>query len=203
MGSKITQLTENTTPVATDQLEMVDDPAGTPLNQKVSFANATKGLSVMTGDAGSGGAKGLVPAPVTGDAAKFLKGDGTWAAPGTSGTPFEYAVAVSDETTALTTGTAKISFYFPVAVNITGVSIGLSAQSTSGVVTADVNKNGSTIFSTNPSVDANENTSHTGTAAVLSTSPTAFSVTDKVTVDIDAAGTGAKGLKVSFTGTRQ
>ena len=36
---------------------------------------------VFVGDSGSGGAEGIVPAPATGDATKFLKGDGTWAAP--------------------------------------------------------------------------------------------------------------------------
>jgi hypothetical protein len=117
---------------------------------------------------------------------------------------FEFTVAVSDESTAITTGAAKITFYFPVAVNITGVSAGLSTQSSSGAITIDVNKGGTTIFSTNPTIDANEDTSHTAaTPAALTSSPTAFALTDKVTIDIDGAGTGAKGLKVSFTGTRQ
>lgn len=35
-------------------------------------------LPVMVGDSGSGGAKGLVPAPAAGDATKYLKGNGTW-----------------------------------------------------------------------------------------------------------------------------
>lgn len=41
----------------------------------------------FTGDSGSGGVKGLVPAPASGDAAanKFLKADGTWTAPSGSG----------------------------------------------------------------------------------------------------------------------
>jgi hypothetical protein len=40
-------------------------------------------LGVMTGDSGSGGAKGAAPAPAAGDAAagKFLKADGTWTVP--------------------------------------------------------------------------------------------------------------------------
>lgn len=42
-------------------------------------------LGLMTGDGGSGGAKGAVPAPATGDATKFLRGDGTWADAATSG----------------------------------------------------------------------------------------------------------------------
>jgi hypothetical protein len=39
-------------------------------------------LDVFTGDSGSGGAKGLVPAPAAGDAAaeKFLKANGSWSA---------------------------------------------------------------------------------------------------------------------------
>lgn len=80
MASKITQLTENTNPASTDIIEMVDDPAGTSLNQRTTFANATKALSVMVGDSGSGGTKGLVPAPAAGDAAanKFLRADGTF-----------------------------------------------------------------------------------------------------------------------------
>lgn len=43
--------------------------------------------SVMIGDSGSGGVKGLVPAPASGDAAagKFLKADGNWTAPTSSG----------------------------------------------------------------------------------------------------------------------
>lgn len=40
-------------------------------------------LSAMVGDTGSGGTKGLAPAPASGDAAaaKFLKADGTWQTP--------------------------------------------------------------------------------------------------------------------------
>lgn len=57
----------------------------------LSAASATALLSVMVGDSGSGGVKGLVPAPAAGDAAagKFLKADGTYAVPpgGSGGSP--------------------------------------------------------------------------------------------------------------------
>lgn len=48
----------------------------------------TAELNAMVGDSGSGGTKGLVPAPASGDAAagKFLKADGTFAVPTGSGT---------------------------------------------------------------------------------------------------------------------
>ncbi len=51
-------------------------------------AQVTADLSNMVGDSGSGGAKGLVPAPASGDAAanKFLKANGTWATAGAGGT---------------------------------------------------------------------------------------------------------------------
>lgn len=50
-------------------------------------AQVTADLSVMVGDSGTGGTKGLVPAPAAGDAAaaKFLKADGTWAVPSGGG----------------------------------------------------------------------------------------------------------------------
>lgn len=47
----------------------------------------TADLIAFVGDSGSGGTKGLVPAPTTGDATKFLKGDGTWATVSGGGTP--------------------------------------------------------------------------------------------------------------------
>jgi hypothetical protein len=46
-------------------------------------ANRTLAISDFTGDSGSGGAKGSVPAPAAGDSAagKYLKADGSWATP--------------------------------------------------------------------------------------------------------------------------
>jgi hypothetical protein len=38
-NSKITQLTANTTPLSTDIMPMVDDPAGTPLTQKIAISD--------------------------------------------------------------------------------------------------------------------------------------------------------------------
>jgi hypothetical protein len=57
--------------------------SGTGNVEDLSASDATSILDVMVGDSGSGGTKGLVPAPVAGDATKFLRGDGTFAdAPG-------------------------------------------------------------------------------------------------------------------------
>lgn len=55
--------------------------AGTGSPEVLSATTATALLNAVVGDSGSGGTKGLVPAPAAGDAAasKFLKADGTWA----------------------------------------------------------------------------------------------------------------------------
>ncbi len=47
--------------------------------QNLSAADATAILNAFVGDSGSGGTKGIVPAPASGDSSKFLKGNGTWA----------------------------------------------------------------------------------------------------------------------------
>lgn len=60
---------------------------GTGDPQDLTAAQATAILDNFIGDSGSGGTKGLVPAPAAGDAAaaKFLKADGTWAVPAGGG----------------------------------------------------------------------------------------------------------------------
>lgn len=53
------------------------------LLKTISAAAYTALLNAFVGDSGSGGTKGLVPAPVSGDASagKFLKADGSWSIP--------------------------------------------------------------------------------------------------------------------------
>lgn len=115
--------------------------------------------------------------------------------------PKEFLLAVSDESTAITTGTAKITFRLPHAFTVTAVRASLSTVSSSGVVTVDINEGGTTILSTKLTIDANEKTSTTAaTAAVIS--DTALADDAEITIDIDTAGTGAKGLKVCLIGKR-
>jgi hypothetical protein len=61
--------------------------AGTGDPEDLTAGQATAILAAVVGDAGSGGTKGLVPAPAAGDAAagRFLKADGTWAVPAGGG----------------------------------------------------------------------------------------------------------------------
>lgn len=54
--------------------------SGTGPHENLTPAEVSTMLPVMVGDAGSGGTKGLVPAPPSGSAAnrRFLSADGTW-----------------------------------------------------------------------------------------------------------------------------
>lgn len=110
-------------------------------------------------------------------------------------------IAVGDETTAITTGTAKVTFRMPYAMTLTAVRASLTTASSSGTPTIDINEGGTTILSTKLTIDANEKTSTTAAvAAVISDSSLADDA--EMTIDIDTAGTGAAGLKVWLIGTR-
>jgi len=115
--------------------------------------------------------------------------------------PVVLAVAVSDETTAITTGNAKVTFRMPFAMTVTAVRASLSAASTSGTPTFDINEGGSSILGTKLSIDANEKTSTTAASAATITD-SALADDAEITIDIDTAGTGAKGAKVYIIGTR-
>ena len=116
--------------------------------------------------------------------------------------PVCIAVAVSDETTAITTGTAKITFRMPFAMTVTAVRASLTTASTSGNPTFDINEGGTSILGANKlSIDANEKTSTTA-ATATSISDSALADDAEITIDIDTAGTGAKGAKVYLIGTK-
>ena len=117
--------------------------------------------------------------------------------------PIEIQSAASDETTALTTGTAKVTFRAPSAFTLTGVRASLTtAQSSGSIFTVDINQNGTSVLSTKLTIDNTEKTSVTAaTPPVISTS----AITDdaEITIDIDQIGNGtAKGLKITLIGTR-
>ena len=116
----------------------------------------------------------------------------------------EYLVcAASDETTALTTGTGKVTFRMPYAFTLTAVRASLTtAQASGSIFTVDINESGTTILSTKLTIDNTEKTSTTAAAAAV-ISDAALSDDAEITIDIDQVGDGtAKGLKVALIGTR-
>ena len=113
-----------------------------------------------------------------------------------------FIVACSDETTALTTGTAKATFRMPYAFTVTAVRASLTTAGTGvNLVTVDINEGGSTILSTKITIDATETTSVTAaTQPVISDASLANDA--QMTVDIDQIDSGgvSAGLKITLIG---
>lgn len=177
-----------------DNVLAIGDGAATKLFVPIPASTAAGDIEYFTG------AK-VTARLAKGTAFQYLrmKSDATvpeWATPAET-----IAIAISDETTAITTGTAKVTFRMPYAFKVTAVRASLTAASTSGTPTFDINEAGTTILSTKLTVDATEKTSTTAaTAAVISDADLADDA--EMTIDIDTAGTGAKGAKIYIIGYR-
>lgn len=117
--------------------------------------------------------------------------------------PVELVIACSDETSNLTTGTAKVTFRAPYAFTLTAVRASVNTAPTGSVLVVDIKNGGTSVLSTKLSIDANEKTSQTAaTAAVISNASIANDA--EITIDIvqGVAGQMGKGLKVVLIGTR-
>lgn len=110
-------------------------------------------------------------------------------------------IACSDETTALTAGTAKVTFRMPYAFTLTGVRASVTTAPTGSVLTVDINEGGTTILSTKLTIDATEKTSTTAATAVV-ISDTSLADDAEITIDIDGVGStiAGAGLKVTLIG---
>lgn len=114
----------------------------------------------------------------------------------------ELSYALSDETTALTTGT-KITFRMPFAMTLTeNPRLSVTTAPTGSTIICDVKESGTTIFSTKLTIDATEKTSTTATAAVLSDSSLADDAEMTVILDQVGASVAGTGAKITFIGTR-
>jgi len=119
-----------------------------------------------------------------------------------TGLPWEMLVAVSDETTDIEAGTAKVTFRMPRAVTLATVRASVATAPVGRVITVDINDGGTTILSTKLTIDAGEKTSTTAaTPPVIS--DTALADDAEMTIDIDTVGssTAGAGLKVLLRGT--
>ncbi len=111
-----------------------------------------------------------------------------------------FSFALSDETSAITIGT-KLTWRAPFACTITAVYAELTTTSSGAAPQFDINNNGSTILSTKLTVDASETDSATAaTPAVISNA--SLAARDRLTFDIDTAGTGAVGAKITIVYTQ-
>lgn len=111
----------------------------------------------------------------------------------------ELQIAVGDETTPITTGTAKVKFRSPRAFTLATVRGSLSTEGTTGT-TVNVKMGGVSIFTTNKlTIDSGSRTS-VGAATAPRITTTAVTDDAEFSIDIDAAGTDAAGLKLTLLG---
>lgn len=113
-------------------------------------------------------------------------------------------ISISDETTALTTGTAKTTFRMPYAFYLTDLKASVTTAPTGSTLTIDVNEGGTTILSTKLTIDATEKTSTTAATAVVISDPD-LADDAEITIDLDAIGStvAGAGAKVYFIGYRK
>lgn len=103
-------------------------------------------------------------------------------------------LAFGDETSDMTTGTAKLTFQMPnFATTLVGVSVNVKTAPTGSTAVFDLKENGTTVLSTQISIDAGETTSETAaTPPVISDSSLAANAI--MTVDIDQVGSTVAGV---------
>jgi hypothetical protein len=112
-----------------------------------------------------------------------------------------FPIACSDETTALTTGTAKVTFRMPYAFTLTAVRASVTTAPTGAALQVDINEGGVSILSTPITIDASEKTSTTAAVPPV-ISDSALADDAEVTIDIDVVGStvAGAGLKVYLIG---
>lgn len=110
-------------------------------------------------------------------------------------------IACSDETTALTTGAAKVTFRMPFAFTLTGVRASVTTAPTGSVLTVDINEGGVSILSTPITIDDGEKTSTTASVPAV-VSDSALADDAEITIDLDGVGStvAGAGLKVYLIG---
>ena len=111
--------------------------------------------------------------------------------------------AMSDETTALETGT-KVTWYAPYAVTLTGVYTSVTTAPTDATLITDIHLNGTTIMTTNK-IQIETTEFHSSDAATQPTlTTTAVAQFDKVELIVDQIGSSVAGagLKCYLLWTR-
>ena len=138
-----------------------------------------------------------------GTAGQALLSNGAAALPTFTALPVEIIAACSDETTALTVSTDRVTFRLPHAMTLTGVRSSLTTAPTGSTFIVDIFENGTSVLGTKLSIDAGEKTSTTASSAATITDSN-LADDSEITVDITQIGStiAGAGLKVTLIGTR-
>lgn len=125
--------------------------------------------------------------------------------------PAEIGVAASDETTAITTGTGKVTFTMPYAMTLTAVKASVTTAPTGANILIDINEDpdaeggtaSATILSTKLMVEAGERRSSTAVTTYV-ISDTALAADSEITIDFDQVGStiAGTGVKIWLIGTK-
>jgi hypothetical protein len=142
-------------------------------------------------------------------AAAFLAINALWAVPATAADLVEVCTSVSDETTTITAGPAKVTINIPYAFMLSDVYAYLRIASSAGPVVVDINEDvdaegdaaPASILSVPITIDPHERRSVTAEAAPVISDP-AIAAHAEISIDIDAPGVAATGLKVCLVGNQ-
>ena len=93
----------------------------------------------------------------------------------------------------VSTGTSRIYNQLGSAYNIEQVFLSIGQPPTDAAVIVDVNNNGTSIFSSRPTIPAG---SFTGSSVSFTSSPYTWNMGDWFTVDIDQIGSGTAGTNL-------
>jgi len=162
-----------------------------------AWADVTTVINNMVGDSGSGGTKGLVPAPGAGDAAagKFLKANGLWDIPAGSGSgDFVGPASATDGAPVLFNGTTG-----KLGKNSTPTGTGNPVLQTSPTLTTPkittslLDTNGNPLIAISPTASAVDGITITNaaTANPATVSLAATGSDSNVNLQLSAKGTGA------------
>lgn len=114
---------------------------------------------------------------------------------------FTYQVQVFTVPGTLSVGTGKAKFYIPGAITLGNVRASVGTAPTGADITIDVNKNGTTVFTT----QTNRPKIYAGQTLVSTSTPniTEFAAGDYITVDVDSIGSLNPGsdltVQIEFT----
>jgi len=181
----------------------------TTASVKANTITFTKGngttfpITINTGSGGGGTTPTgslLTTASVNVNTITFTKGDGstfpvtinTGSGDGKGVATRVFEFACSDFVSTLAPLATASYKRIPLAGTITGVGASLIQASTGAEVTVNIKKNGTTIFSTKPTIDINSRTT-VGAAIPSVLSATSITADDEFQVDIDTVGTGDSG----------